>query len=203
MNTPHHPTSAGQRQLAPQHPGAPAAAPAGFTLVELLVTLAILGLLLVMAVPLASSLGNSMKLTSLSNAFISQLHLARSEAIKRNGRVAICKSGDGQRCAPGGGWEQGWIMFSDTNNNGVREETEHLVQRFSAFPPGFRLAGNLNVVRYVSFGSNGGTRTTGGAFQAGTLTVCKESLEKSEARQIVINAVGRPRIQKVTLPNCA
>lgn len=201
MNTPHPTTPAAQRPLAPPAPRATGAL-RGFTLVELMVTLAILGVLLVVAVPLASSLGNSMKLTSLSNAFISQLHLARSEAIKRNGRVAICKSGDGRRCSPGGGWEQGWIMFSDANNNGVREETETLVQSFSAFPPGFRLAGNFNVARYVSFGPSGGTRMTGGAFQAGTLTVCKASLEKTEARQIVINAVGRPRIQKVTVPSC-
>lgn len=201
MNQPHPTIPAAQRPLAPDAPRATGAM-RGFTLVELLVAIAVLGVLLLVAVPLASSLGHSMKLTSLSNAFTAQLHQARSEAIKRNGRVAICKSFDGQRCAAGGGWEQGWIMFSDANNNGVREDTEQLVHRFSAFPPGFRLAGNLNVARYVSFGPNGGTRMTGGAFQAGTLTVCKESLEKTEARQIVINAVGRPRIQKVTVPSC-
>jgi type IV fimbrial biogenesis protein FimT len=175
---------------------------AGFTLAELLVTLAVLAVLLAVTVPLASSFGNSMKLSSVSNGFLAQLYMARSEAIKRNGRVAVCKSVDGEWCASSGGWEQGWIVFHDANNNGRREAVEPAIHRVPALPPGYRFAGNANVARYVSFGGTGSTRTTTGAFQAGTLTVCRESAEQTEARQIVINAVGRPRIAKVKVPSC-
>jgi type IV fimbrial biogenesis protein FimT len=174
----------------------------GFTLVEMLVTVCIAGVLAAVVVPFASSIGTSMKLSSYANGFLSNLYLARSEAIMRNAPVAMCKSADGAACSADGGWEQGWIVFHDPSGNGAREADELLVQRVEALPPGFRLRGNLNVARYVSFAPSGATRTATGAFQAGTLTVCRASLDSAEARQIVINAVGRPRVQKVTLASC-
>ncbi|HSV79139.1 MAG TPA: GspH/FimT family protein [Ramlibacter sp.] len=174
----------------------------GFTLVELLVTLVVLGVLLLFCVNFATRTLDAMRLTALTNAFLGQLHLARSEAIKRNAPVAICKSGDGASCVAAGGWEQGWIVFQDRNNNGLRDSDEQLLHSGPALPSGFRLQGNLNVARYVSFAATGGTRTSTGAFQAGTLTVCRASLERTEARQIVINAVGRPRVQRVSVESC-
>lgn len=174
----------------------------GFTLIELMVTLSVVGVLLAVSVQFTRAMLDSMRLSAFTNTFVAQLYLARSEAIKRNKPVAMCKSGDGASCSVGGGWEQGWILFHDTNNNGLRDAQEEVVHRLAAMPAGFRLVGNLNVARYVSFAANGATRTTTGAFQAGTLTACRQSLEATEARQIVINAVGRPRVQKVAVASC-
>jgi type IV fimbrial biogenesis protein FimT len=116
--------------------------------------------------------------------------------------VAICKSADGETCSSAGGWEQGWIVFHDLNNDGLRQAGERRIERFAALPAGFRLVGNFSVAQFVSYSGNGATRTPAGAFQAGTLTVCRVSPEAAEARQIVINAIGRPRVQKVMLPHC-
>jgi type IV fimbrial biogenesis protein FimT len=176
--------------------------PSGFTLIEMLVTVCIAGVLAAVAIPFAISVGTSMRLSSYANGFLSHLVLARSEAIKRNAPVVMCKSADGAACSADGGWEQGWIVFHDPSGNGSREADEPVVQRVEGLPPGFRLRGNLNVARYVSFVPSGATRTAAGAFQAGTLTVCRASLDAAEARQIVISAVGRPRVQKVTLASC-
>src|SRR4030095_9054162 len=74
----------------------------GFTLVELLATLAIASILMARPLPTMNSLGSVMKLSSFSNDFLSQLHLARGEAIKRNSHVVICKSGDGSSCSTSG-----------------------------------------------------------------------------------------------------
>jgi type IV fimbrial biogenesis protein FimT len=175
----------------------------GFTLVELLVTLCVVGVVTGIAVPYARSFGASMTLGAFSNGYLSHLHLARSEAIKRNGAVALCKSRDGASCADAGGWDQGWIVFQDANGDGVREPGEQLIQRADALPDGFHLRGNLNVTRYVLFTPSGATRTAAGAFQAGTLTVCRHSMQQTEARQIILNAVGRPRLQKLLLENCS
>jgi type IV fimbrial biogenesis protein FimT len=175
----------------------------GFTLVEMMVALAVLAVLVTLSVVFAQSTIDSMKLSSFANTFIAQLQLARSEAIKRNRPVALCKSVDGTNCHEDGGWEQGWIVFHDRNGNGEREDEEEVVHRFGKLPAGFRLVGNVGVARYVSFNPSGGTRSVTGAFQAGTLTVCRTSPGATEARQIVINAVGRPRVQKVSVPNCA
>jgi type IV fimbrial biogenesis protein FimT len=175
----------------------------GFTLVELLFAVCIAAVLLGIAAPPLAATADGMRLSATANTFLAQLHLARSEAIKRNAAVAICKSADGEACSAAGGWEQGWIVFHDVNNDGLRQAGEPRIERFAALPAGFRLVGNFSVAQFVSFSGNGATRTPGGAFQAGTLTVCRASAQAAEARQIVINAIGRPRVQKVMLPNCA
>ena len=65
-------------------------------------------------------------------------------------------------------------MFHDLNNNGTADAGETIVHRSQALPPGFRLSGNLNVARYIAFTPAGRTRLVSGAFQVGTLTLCKE-----------------------------
>lgn len=177
------------------------AAEHGFTLVELLMALAVMAILGTFAVPSFHSLMDSSKLTAASNALLSSMHLARSEAIKRGNRVVLCKTADGVVCAERGGWEQGWMVFQDTNNNGERDSNEVVIQRIQPLAASLRLTGNSTVARYVSFLATGGTRLVGGGFQAGTLTVCNQSA--GEARLIVLNAVGRPRIQKVGSTSCA
>lgn len=175
---------------------------AGTSLVEILVTLAIAATSASLGATAWNRLAVSLRLTSYSNHFLTTLHLARSEAIKRNGRVAICKSPDGERCIPGGGWEQGWIVFHDLNNNGTREADETLVLATGALPEGYRLAGNQSVSRYVSFTGHGASEMLSGAFQAGTLTLCRTSADTVDARVIVISSVGNPRVQKATVPSC-
>lgn len=174
----------------------------GFTLVELLVVLVIAAVLAAVGMPSWRALSEKLQLTGVSDAFVASLHLARSEAIKRQDRVALCKSADGVFCAPAGGWDQGWIIFHDRNNNGRREEAEQILRRQQALPAALRLSGNLSVAQYVSFVPTGATKLVGGGFQAGTLTVCWESGRTAEARQIILNAVGRPRVRAFTAGAC-
>ena len=174
----------------------------GHSLIELLTVVCLMGVLATVAVPAMSSMMGSLQLTSTTNGFFSHILLARSEAIKRNSRVALCKSSDGISCAAAGGWEQGWIVFHDVNNNGSREDTEPIMQRELALPASLRLTGNLNVAHYVSFASTGAAKLVGGGFQAGTLTVCQYSAGGSMVRQIVLNAAGRPRVQKGSAVSC-
>jgi type IV fimbrial biogenesis protein FimT len=174
----------------------------GTSLVEVLVALAIAATLTSLGAAGWNRLAVSLRLTSYSNHFLTTLHLARSEAIKRNARVAICKSPDGEHCMPAGGWEQGWIVFHDANNNGARDAGETLVLAVGALPDGYRLAGNQSVSRYVSFTGLGASELLSGAFQAGTLTLCRASADAADARVIVISSVGNPRVQKAKVPSC-
>ncbi len=173
------------------------------TLVELLLVLAMTTVLVTVAAPSFSSMLGSSKLTAASNALLSSMHLARSEAIKRGSRVALCKSASGVSCTPGGGWEQGWIVFHDSNNNGERDAGETIIEQTHPLPGALRLTGNATVAKYVSFLSTGATKTVGGGFQAGTLTVCSQAGARGEARQIILNAVGRPRVQRISAAVCA
>ena len=71
---------------------------AGFTLIELLVVVALAAILQSLAAPALSGMVNSMRLTTAVNSLLSSLHLARSEAIKRNSRAVVCKSASGDAC---------------------------------------------------------------------------------------------------------
>jgi type IV fimbrial biogenesis protein FimT len=175
----------------------------GFTLVELLTVLAVVAVLVSVSLPALGTAADSVKLSSASNAFFSSLHLARSEAINRHGRVVLCKSPDGLSCAEHGGWQQGWLMFHDANNNAALDGGESVIQRAEALDASLRLTGNLNVSKYISFAPSGAAKLVSGGFQAGTLTACRLSAEGGEARQIILNAVGRPRLVKTSVAICA
>lgn len=174
----------------------------GTTLLELMVVLAVSAILLTVGIPSFAAFIDASRLTGATNALVSSLHLARSEAIKRNARAVMCPSVTGTSCAGSGGWHQGWIVFHDANNNAARDAAESVILRQPSMPEGFRLTGNTPVSRYISYSPTGSARMISGAFQAGTLTVCRESPAQSEARQIIISSTGRPRTVKKVLASC-
>ena len=174
----------------------------GLTLIELLAVLAVLAVLQKVGAPAMSSAIDSVRLRSASQALFVSLQLSRSEAIKRASRVVMCKSANGADCTRSGGWEQGWIVFHDHNNNARVDAGEAVLQREQGLAGAVRLSGNSAVESYVSYTALGHTSTTGGGLQMGTLTVCQPAATRTSARQIVISASGRARTQKVTLEQC-
>jgi prepilin-type N-terminal cleavage/methylation domain len=86
----------------------------GFSLIELMVALAIMSVLLGFALPAFQSMSLSANLRSNANTLVASAQLARSEAIKRNAVVQLCVSGDGATCGSGG-WEKGWIVLASDN----------------------------------------------------------------------------------------
>lgn len=169
------------------------------TLIELLATLFVLAILLTGGVPAFNQFVVSNRLTAYTKDMLSTLALARSEAIKRNGRVVLCKSADGETCAGVGGWNQGWTVFADPNNNANRAASEPIVRQMPALPNGYALNGNVNISNYVSCDSQGMTKLASDAFQAGTFTLCPLAPAASgHGRRIVIGASGRPRVSKIT-----
>lgn len=174
----------------------------GFTLVETMVTLSLAAASLTAGVPMLKGMSDSMRLKSVSEGYFHSLMLGRSEAIKRNARVVLCKSADANTCTTQGRWEQGWLVFHDANNNAKLDAGETVLARQEALPRGVRLSGNQPVASYVSYTSLGNAATTGGGFQAGTFTLCNQSAGKADAREIVIASSGRPRTRKVSLASC-
>lgn len=174
----------------------------GFTLVELMMVLAIGLVLQAVAVPALSAALDSMRLSAVSQSLFLSLQLTRSEAIKRGGRVVLCKSASGADCTRVGGWEQGWIVFHDRNNNARVDVGEAILQHEQSLGAAVRLSGNNLVESYVSYTPLGNASMTGGGMQMGTLTVCQPAATRVPARQIVISSSGRARTQKVKLDHC-
>jgi len=94
----------------------------GFTFVEVVVVVAIIGILAsIGTVSLQSMMNNSTSraaLQSLNSTFL----LARAEAIKRGGWVRLCGSTDGSTCD--GNVSNGWLVYHDRNASGVLDDDE-------------------------------------------------------------------------------
>ncbi|MFO1192450.1 MAG: GspH/FimT family pseudopilin [Rhodoferax sp.] len=193
-----------QRAIDPSRPQPRSSVPVpGFMSVELLIVLAVTGVLLSLALPSLGAMTDAQRVRSASSLLLSDLHLVRSEAIKRNGRVALCKSFDARQCTTVGGWEQGWLVFHDQNNNGQVDAGEGIVQQRAGALSGVRLRGNSPVASYVSYTASGVPRLVSGAFQAGTLTVCPQSPDATATvRRIIIGAPGRPRVVPGLATDC-
>lgn len=71
----------------------------GFTLVELMITVAVIGILAVVAVPAMTDMINNSRLRGQSEEVTAALQLARSEAVRRNQRITACAAGSGTTCA--------------------------------------------------------------------------------------------------------
>jgi type IV fimbrial biogenesis protein FimT len=84
----------------------------GFTLLEALVVIAILGILAAIAPPAFDYIVVSSRTSSFATNLAASMQLARSEAILRNNATSVCASSNGTTC--GGLWEQGWIVTSST-----------------------------------------------------------------------------------------
>ncbi|MFM2274350.1 MAG: hypothetical protein RL211_222 [Pseudomonadota bacterium] len=177
----------------------------GFTSIELLITVTLLGVLLAIGLPSFQSLIASSRLTTATNDLLASLAQTRSEAVRLGNRVSICKSANGTQCVTTGDWEQGWIIFADSNrttpdaNNAFVNTGENISFLAQALPGGIVVKGNATVSQYVSFSADGQSKSLNGAFQAGTIRVCSTSGALSDdkrARDLVINSVGRIALEK-------
>lgn len=163
----------------------------GFTLIELMITLAIVAIVLAVGVPSFQGMMRNNRIAAHTNDFLGSLNLARSEAIKRGQRVALAPNAVGN-------WGQGWTIFVDADDDGVLDAGEIILRRHEAFErnAGLQQASGSTLRNYISFAPNGATRfANSDAFQAGTLVL---SLCDSENQQvsIAINGVGRAQVTK-------
>ena len=171
----------------------------GVTLIELLVALSVFSILLAVGVPSFSQFTANNRLNSYANTLFSHLSLARSEAIKRNTRVAICKSMDGSSCASSGDWSQGWIVFVDLNNNANISSDEQIITTMPALAAGYSFSGNANVSDYISYDGQGIPKLTSGGFQSGTIMLCPAApAAAGSGRDVILSSSGRSRITKIT-----
>jgi len=188
----------------------------GFTLIELMVTLMVAGVVLGIGVPAFNELTANNQMATAANDLVSQFHLARTEAIKRRANVTICPSTDGLTCTAGTGFEEGWIVFVDcstdqppplgicgpANVNVDGAFDDEVLHAHGALSQD--IANNYNddagVPRYVSYAPTGFTRDVGGVNSTRNFQLCDRRGDintgggVAAGRWIQISVTGRPQI---------
>jgi len=166
---------------------------AGLSLIELMVGLAILGILLGLAAPSLQGIVLSSRVNTQVNDLVGAINLARSEAVKINSGVTICKSTDGASCATTGtDWATGWIVFTDANYNGTVDAGETIIRAFPAMSGSLTAVANAGMANNIIFSGLGHPSAT---FVGGRTSICPPaSANQAYCRTICVNSQGRPRV---------
>jgi type IV fimbrial biogenesis protein FimT len=157
----------------------------GFSLIETLTTLGIVAILAAVATPSFDNMIKNTRRRQSVDSFWHAIFLARSEAIKRNSVVALCKSNNGTQCdnAPGT-WSSGWIVFENLDGDSPAQ--------VDSDEPVLRIYGATTQVSVTSSKDSFTFRPFAQNLINGTVTFC-DARGSSEARAIIISHTGRPR----------
>jgi type IV fimbrial biogenesis protein FimT len=169
----------------------------GFTLAELLIALAIAGVVLTYAVHAGSAWLLRYQQRVAAEGLAQALQRARSEAINRGHRVVLCPSSGGLACDGGKQWEAGYVIFADPDDDASVDAGEQVVRVAAPAGRGISVRGNKPVADYVSYTPLGTARLKSGALQMGTFTVCRPG---ATAIEVVLANGGRPRLQEAATP---
>lgn len=181
---------------------------AGFTLVELMVSLAIGVIVLTLAIPSFSELITNNRLTSTINNLVADMNLARTEAIKRNSPVVMCRSGNPVSNSPvccetnatgctSEDWSSGWLVYAYGNND-VTERSfdsglgDELIKRESQLPGGIKIKTNSIGNNWLIYGPTGAIREASAALYG----ICNDPASGFGRRLVTVSLTGRANIDK-------
>jgi len=162
----------------------------GVTLIELIITISIAGILVSIAIPSFSSIIRSTRLTTYANELVTSLNLARSEAVKRGVQVSVKKKGSTNQ-----NWDSGWDIFTDLDGDGTLDAADTLLKTYPALTNGFTLrTGTVGYQDFAAYLPSGLSLNSSGD----TFRLCASSGDIVNSRAIEINALGRPKTSDVT-----
>jgi type IV fimbrial biogenesis protein FimT len=183
-----------------------ASAARGFTLIELMVTLALMAIMMVLAAPSFITFQRNSQLTSTANNFLASLSAARAEAMKRQLRTFVIPLTPGD-------WSSGWMVFVDSNSTVSTtalsmDGGDILLSSVDALPSSITIDSTSATsfvhsgVKYVMFNGTGFMSLIGGGFPSGGADSLDFS-NGSETRRVLASVAGRVRVCKPTDAGCS
>jgi len=158
----------------------------GFTVVELLMTVTVIGILAIQAIPSFNQLIQSVRIRAASSDLERTLRLGRRHALARGELIRLCPSVDGDTCTLENKWQAGWIMFADRAGGTRRDPDDPILLAHD------RLTGLLieyNRGTLLSFNSRGRISRNG------SFHLCMPSRPEASVRLVMIHS-GRLRLEQ-------
>lgn len=153
----------------------------GFSLVEALVTLAVVSILVTIGLPgFAGTLADIRTQTS-RHQLGADFAFARSSAVTRRQSVVVCADDGQQQCARSRDWSNGWIVFVDADRNGQLGAKDTLL-RVTHGPRLHRAHATRTMVRFQPDGRAAGTNLS--------VHLCRN---RTQAGSVIVNNLGRVR----------
>lgn len=152
----------------------------GFSLVELMITLVVLGVAMAIAIPSFRAMTHRNRLVASANEVVAMLQIARIEAVRRNARVHACPSTDGASCT-GTAWNRAIVQV---------EGSGEVLRDITVAAPGIVVTPSTNVAtnHRIAFGSDGFARVGNAGARAGRIAVCSTDVPVEEnTRAVEIN----------------
>lgn len=174
---------------------------AGFTLLELMITVAVAAILLGLGVPAFTDIIRNNRLTSAANDLLHSSQVARSEALKRQARVVVCATSDS--AAPTSSCSYGafsdWITFVDTNGNWAVDPNEPVLEKHGPVPASVTVRNDNDGI--ISYAANGFANPAGARTPSRNIVICdlrgnQANGTNSTARAVLIAPTGRTRVTK-------
>lgn len=163
----------------------------GVTLLELMIVLIMVSILAALAGPSFTGSINRSQVNGMRDGLASAFQFARSEALKRKGPVTACSSSDQATCS--GSWQNGWIIFSDTDGDGALDGGEQILQVEYGENGINAYASAANAVTFSSIG-----RAVSGA---GTYGFCHPH-QNTVGKTLTVTVTGALNRSKDTLTGC-
>ncbi len=170
---------------------------AGFTLIELMVTLAIAAVLMMVAAPSFVGFQRNSEMTSVTNALLAAANAARAEAMKTGLNAFVTPNGDGSS------WSAGWTVFVDRDRNNEYSATADTTVMVQSAPASYiTITGTGNAAltpAYIMFDSSGYAKSYGASAGVPNLTLSivrndvPSAQANAETRRIVVARTGRVR----------
>lgn len=184
-----------------------ASAQRGFTLIELMVTLALVAIMMMLAAPNFTAFQRNSELTTTANNFLATLSAARAEAMKRQLRTFVIP-------ADGSNWSSGWVSFVDVNSNVSTtalssDSGDIILSRVDGLPPSVVIDTTSATsfvhsgVRYAMFNGSGFMTLIGGGFPSGGAHSLDFTSGTGETRRVLASSAGRIRVCKPTDAGCS